>query len=110
MAIDTVSLRDEALSTSAARDRYIEIEGKRFSHIVDPRTGYPVEGVLSATVTGPSGMACDALSTAFFIMGTENTRAFCREHTEYKAIMVIASGEHEAQAVRINFRTGEELS
>lgn len=110
VAVDTLSLRNEALSTSSSREQFIEIEGRRFSHIVDPRTGYPVEPMLSATVVGPTGMACDALSTAFYIMGEDATRQYCRDNQEYKAVLVFASGEQTAQAVRINFRDEEETT
>lgn len=109
VAVDTVYLRDEAMGTSASReDQYLEIEGKRYSHIVDPRTGHPVEGVLSATVIGPRGMQCDALTKPFYILGVDEARRYCREHEEYKAILVTASGNNEAQAVRVNFRPEEE--
>jgi thiamine biosynthesis lipoprotein len=109
VAVDTVYLRDEAMGTSSSReDQYLEIEGKRYSHIVDPRTGHPVEGVLSATVIGPRGMQCDALTKPFYILGVDEARRYCREHAEYKAILVTASGNNEAQAVRVNFRPEEE--
>lgn len=109
VAVDTVYLRDQAMGSSSSReDQYLEIEGKRYSHIVDPRTGYPVEGVLSATVIGSKGMQCDALTKPFYILGVDEARRYCREHTEYKAILVVAADNNEAQAVRVNFRPEEE--
>ena len=67
----TVALRDEALSTSASYEKYIEIQGKKYSHLLDPRSGIPAEGMLSATVIAPTAAESDALSTGVFILGTE---------------------------------------
>ena len=74
----TFRIRDQAVSTSAAYERYWEIAGKRFGHILDPRSGQPVAGMLSATVVAPSGTAADALSTAAYVMGVEQGSALLR--------------------------------
>ena len=62
-------LRDQAISTSAGYERFIEVGGKRYSHILDPRSGWPVEGMLSATVLAPTATEADALSTAAYVLG-----------------------------------------
>jgi thiamine biosynthesis lipoprotein len=62
-------LKDEAVATSANYENFIEIDGKRYGHIIDPRTGRPVSAVLSATVVAPTGLASDALSTGLFVLG-----------------------------------------
>ncbi len=67
--IDTVYLRDQALSTSGDYEKYFIFKGRRFSHLIDPRTGYPSEGVAGVTVLAPTAMEADALSTAAFILG-----------------------------------------
>ena len=74
----TFRVRDQAVSTSAAYERYWEIAGKRFGHILDPRSGQPVAGMLSATVVAPSGTAADALSTAAYVIGVEQGSALLR--------------------------------
>ena len=74
----TVALRDEALSTSASYEKYIEIQGKKYSHLLDPRSGIPAEGMLSATVIAPTAAESDALSTGVFILGTEQAAALLR--------------------------------
>lgn len=62
-------LRDECAATSGNYERYVTIGGKRYTHIIDPRSGRPVEGVLSTTVITKRGVDSDALSTSFFIDG-----------------------------------------
>jgi thiamine biosynthesis lipoprotein len=55
---------------------------------LDPRTGWPAEGVLSATVLAPSAALADAASTACFVLGPEGTGEYCRKHPELAAILV----------------------
>lgn len=69
--ISQVRLTQGAVSTSGDYDRYFEVEGKRYSHLLDPRTGRPVDGIYSLTVIAPTAMAADALSTAAFVLGAE---------------------------------------
>ena len=47
------------------------LNNKRYAHIIDPRTGYPAEGILSATVLAPKAELADALATSLFVMGIE---------------------------------------
>ena len=74
----TVALKDEALSTSASYEKYLEIQGKKYSHLLDPRSGIPAEGILSATVIAPTATESDALSTGVFILGMERAAALLR--------------------------------
>ncbi|MCP5113781.1 MAG: FAD:protein FMN transferase [bacterium] len=68
-AVRFYDLRDKAISTSAGYERYFEIEGRRHSHILDPRTGWPVDHTLSATVIASGATEADALSTAVYVLG-----------------------------------------
>jgi thiamine biosynthesis lipoprotein len=58
-----------AVSTSGNYEQFFEANGVRYSHIIDPRTGRPVQGVASVTVIASDGMASDALSTALYVLG-----------------------------------------
>ncbi|MGH7201675.1 MAG: FAD:protein FMN transferase, partial [Planctomycetaceae bacterium] len=84
----TLLLRDEAVSTSGSGVQHFRHEGKRYGHILDPRTGRPVERMLSATVLAPTAAEADALSTAFFVMGVENARRYCDNREQIKAVLI----------------------
>ncbi|MGH9785733.1 MAG: FAD:protein FMN transferase, partial [Terriglobia bacterium] len=74
-----VLLRDESLSTSADYEQSHQVAGKAYSHILDPRTGRPVEVMWSSTVIAPEGAESDALSTAAFVLGLERAEAMLRK-------------------------------
>lgn len=79
---ERVVLRDLALSGSG-----MEVKG---AHVLDPRTGRPVQHHLAAWAVSPSAAVSDALSTAFMVMTTEEVRAFCAAHDEIGAFVVCA--------------------
>jgi len=81
-------LRDEGLGTSAATYQYLEHQGRKLGHVLDPRTGWPASGIASASVAAPTGAEADALSTAFFILGVEAARRYCEEHADVGAILL----------------------
>ena len=64
-------LRDAAVATSGNYEKYVTLEGKQYSHIMDPRTGMPVSGIKSVTVFAPKAELADAFATAVFIMGID---------------------------------------
>jgi thiamine biosynthesis lipoprotein len=76
------------MSTSGSGVQYFRHAGKRYGHILDPRTGWPVDDVLSVTVLAPTAAEADALSTAFFVLGLEKTRAYCDNHRGVAALVI----------------------
>lgn len=97
--ITSVRLRDRALSTSGSHERFVEIDGVRYSHVIDPRTGFPAEGMLTSSVLTSDPVASDALSTAFFILGEEGTRQYCKDHPSVGALLVYQEKQDSAPAV-----------
>ncbi len=88
--IQTVlSLTDLALATSGNYRKFYIENGVKYSHTIDPRTGYPVEhSLLSATVVGESGMEADALATAFMVMGKEKALKFLETRPHIQAYFI----------------------
>jgi thiamine biosynthesis lipoprotein len=86
----TVWLSNQALGTTANTIKVFQSSGKRYGHVLDPRTGWPAEGLLQVSAVAPTGADADALSTAFFVLGREGTEAFCEKHPEVGAILVLA--------------------
>ena len=86
--LGTLLLCDQAMATSGSNIQFFRHEGKRYGHILDPRTGWPVDGMLSVTVLAPSAALADALSTAFFVMGVEKARLCCENWPEVGAILL----------------------
>jgi len=64
-------LKSGAVVTSGNYEKYVILNGERYSHIIDPRTGYPSKGIISATVFAPKAELADALATSIFVMGVE---------------------------------------
>jgi thiamine biosynthesis lipoprotein len=97
--LKTVRLRDQVISTSGDYEQCFEADGTRYSHILDPRTGSPAQGMHSVWVIAPSAADSDALSTAFFVLGPDRAREFCRRRPELEVVMVGASEEGEGVMV-----------
>ena len=69
-----IALRDKGLVTSGSTRKYVERNGKRYSHCIDPKTGYPVEhNVLSVTVLAENSVWADALASICMVMGMEKS-------------------------------------
>lgn len=80
------------VSTSGDYERYVEVDGVRYHHIIDPATGYPADsGVRGVTILSKDGLLSDALSTACFILGVEEGKALA-ESFEAEALFVKKDG------------------
>jgi FAD:protein FMN transferase len=101
-----VRLRDAALGTSGAGEQFVMVDGTRYGHVIDPRTGWPASGVDSASAIASRAADADALSTAFLVGGVELAERYCREHANVIAIVTlegsdrpIVCGAHPAAVV-----------
>jgi FAD:protein FMN transferase len=86
--IAKLALSDRAMATSGSAEQCFEKDGKRYGHIIDPRSGVPATGILSVTVIAPSAARADALATAFFIEGRKLAEHYCSAHPEILVLMI----------------------
>ncbi|RKY29939.1 MAG: FAD:protein FMN transferase, partial [Candidatus Omnitrophota bacterium] len=78
--IDYLGLTDQCVATSGDYEQYFIKKGKRYAHIIDPRTGYPAQTeIASVTVVAQEGLIADALATAVFVLGKEKGRELVAE-------------------------------
>ena len=70
-SIETVYLKDESMSTSGNYEKFFYAEGKMYSHIMDPRTGYPSQGMLSTSVIAPRTLDSEAWTKPYYILGRQ---------------------------------------
>ncbi len=96
----TVQLRNRALSTSGVGEQFFRAGNRRYGHVLDPRTGHPVEKNLAATALAPAAAEADALSTAFLVMDLEDILSYCRRRRGIGAV-VVASGPRDG-AVQVH--------
>jgi thiamine biosynthesis lipoprotein len=70
-----VYLKDMSLSTSGSYEKFFEADGRTYSHIMDPRTGYPAEGTVSVSIVAPRTIDSEAWAKPYFINGRQWTAA-----------------------------------
>lgn len=93
-----VSLSESSIATSGDYRNYFEIDGQRFSHTIDPKTGFPVKHALtSVSVIHPSNMYADAYATALTVMGTEESLEFAKKHNLAVFLINHKNGELESK-------------
>ena len=97
----TVRLKDRALSIAGRSEKSFEAGGTVYSHIMDPRTGRPVQGVLSVAVLTARGTAGDALDDAFFVMGPERSGEYLRRLRDTEAIFFVPDPQRGWILVRL---------
>ena len=91
-AIAVVPVSNVCLVTSGDYERFFELDGERYHHIIDPRTGRPAKGCMSATVTAPDAALADAVATALCVLGPELGLEFVERLPKIEAILVDLEG------------------
>jgi thiamine biosynthesis lipoprotein len=84
----TVTLRNAALGVSGTGEQHFLIDGRRYGHILDARTGWPVVDRAYVAVVAPTAAMADALATAFFVGGRQTAEAYVDSHKEVSALML----------------------
>ncbi|SNZ00184.1 thiamine biosynthesis lipoprotein [Flagellimonas pacifica] len=79
---------ESSVATSGNYEKYIVLNGKKYSHIIDPRTGYPTTGINSVSIFAKNAELCDALATAVFIMGRDSGIHLINQINGVEAVVV----------------------
>jgi FAD:protein FMN transferase len=91
--LGVLRLHNRGLGVSAATYQHFTHEGRKLGHILDPRTGWPAEGMRLAAATAPTAAEADALATAFFILGVEKAQAYCEANPQIGAVLAPADAD-----------------
>ena len=93
-----IALRDKGLVTSGSTRKYVERDGRRYSHCIDPRTGYPVEhNVLSATVLAESSVWADALASICMVMGMDKSLPLIESMDGLEAYYIFVNEQNQLE-------------
>ena len=91
--IKKLNLRDMAITTSGSYEHFIELNGVRYSHIINPVTGYPVTGLASVTILGPNAEICNAISTSVMVMGLKQGLSLIGQFPGYQYVIITDKGK-----------------
>ena len=98
----TFPLEDSAVETSGSYEKYVTFNGVRYSHIIDPRTGYPATGVVSVSVFAKQTEIADALATGIFVLGVDVGINLVNQLKGIECIMVDSKGKvHTSKGIDI---------
>jgi len=101
-AFGLLPIKSGAVVTSGNYEKYQVFNGKRYSHIIDPRTGYPSSGIISATVFAPKAELADALATSIFVMGVETGIDRINQIPKVECIIIDENGGiHKSEHINI---------
>lgn len=101
--LESIDLKDRSISTSGCHEKTFESVGKTYCHIMDPRIGRPVQGLISATIITQSGVEAEVLSKALMIMGIEKAREFLKSRPQVRAILYYSQPAGGVGCARLNF-------
>lgn len=102
-AIAWLPVQDMAVVTSGDYERFVTFDGKRYAHIIDPRTGYPTTGIKSVTILCPDAELADALATSVFVLGTDRGLALIDQLKGVACLIVTDADELRAsQRLQLN--------
>jgi len=87
--LGTLHLHNQSLGTSGPANQFFYFKGKRYGHIIDPRTGWPTDGMLSITVLHPQAGWADALATGLYVLGVERAIEYCQLNPDTAMIAIL---------------------
>ncbi len=105
------ALADRALSVAGISQQSFKDRGATYGHILNPRTGWPVQGILSLVVTSATATEADALDTMFFVLGVDESRRYLSHHPGIEAIFSVGTSKTDLATItlpdRLTTRTEE---
>ncbi|WP_073247246.1 FAD:protein FMN transferase [Flavobacterium flevense] len=93
LILATISLKQGAVTTSGSYEKFVVFNGKRYSHIINPATGYPSTGLCSVTVFGPNAETANGFSTSAMVLGQKQAIQLLKKYPDYYYIMFTDSGK-----------------
>lgn len=91
--VAVVPINNGAVTTSGNYEKFVVFEGKRYSHIINPATGYPATGLCSVTVLGPNAETANGLSTSLMVLGKTAGLILLNKYTDYSCVMITDDGK-----------------
>lgn len=88
-----VPLEQQAVTTSGSYEKFVVFDGKRYSHIINPATGYPATGLCSVTVFGPDAETANGLSTSLMVLGQKDGLVLLQKYPNYSCLMITDKGK-----------------
>ncbi|CAM4138538.1 FAD:protein FMN transferase [Flavobacterium sinopsychrotolerans] len=88
-----VPLKQDAVTTSGSYEKFVVFNGKRYSHIINPATGYPATGLCSVTVFGPNAETANGLSTSLMVLGKTAGLLLLKKYPNYSCVMITDDGK-----------------
>lgn len=88
-----VPLNDGAVTTSGSYEKFVVFNGKRYSHIITPATGYPATGLCSVSVFGPNAETANGLSTSLMVLGQKAGLLLLKKYPDYSCVMITDNGK-----------------
>jgi len=100
--IENQILFDEAIATSGNYEQFFEYQGEKYSHLIDPKTGYPAKnGILSVSVVTKNCTTADSLASTFFVMGMEGIKEFLSGISSTMRVFVVFLDEKGKKNIRV---------
>lgn len=87
--VSSLKIRDQAIATSGNYENFFVLKGKRYSHILDPKTGQPIQGIASVTALAKTAMEADALATAVSVLGPEKGIELLNNQPDVEGIIIL---------------------
>ena len=88
-----VPINNGAVTTSGSYEKFVVFDGKRYSHIINPATGYPATGLCSVTVFGPNAETANGLSTSLMVLGKTAGLVLLDKFPDYSCLMITDAGK-----------------